>query len=126
MSAEMTVPDIQNLSGISSGSQAEQVKIVQSAQLVDSSSRPLMAEEEQSQQQPSREEVANIVVELNSLAQNLQRSLMFSVDEKSGETFVKVLDKETEETIREIPSQAIRDIKAKLGETVGLLFKDSS
>jgi flagellar protein FlaG len=70
-------------------------------------------------------EVENVVMDLNNLVQNLQRDLLFSVDEKSGDTFVKVLDKETEEVIREIPSKEIRQLKARLEETAGIIFKDS-
>jgi flagellar protein FlaG len=62
---------------------------------------------------------------MNSVAQNLQRDLLFSVDEKSGGTFVKVIDKETEEVVREIPSKEVREIKARLEEVAGLIFKES-
>jgi len=70
-------------------------------------------------------EVENVVSDLNGMVQNLQRDLLFSVDEKSGDTFVKVLDKETEEVIREIPSKEIRELKARMEETAGIIFKDS-
>ena len=72
-----------------------------------------------------KKEVENVVSDLNGMVQNLQRDLLFSVDEKSGDTFVKVLDKTTEEVIREIPSQEIRALKARLEETAGIIFKDS-
>ena len=62
---------------------------------------------------------------MNSVAQNLQRDLLFSVDEKSGGTFVKVIDKETDEIVREIPSKEIREIKARLEEVSGMIFQDS-
>ena len=71
------------------------------------------------------EEVGSVVTELNSLAQNMQRDLLFSVDEKSGDTIIKVLDRETEEVIREIPSKELREVKARLQETAGIIFKDS-
>ncbi len=124
MSAEMTIPDIQGFSTTNANS-VEQVNDVQPAKLVGETFNP-EGQKQNTSSSLKREEVDDIVVELNSLAQNLQRSLLFSVDEKSGQTFVKVLDKETDETIREIPSKEIRDIKAKLGETIGLIFKDSS
>ncbi len=119
MSTELTIPDIQVFSAT-----AKQVNNVEPANLIGSVAKSV--EQQDQSGAPKRDEVDDIVVELNSLAQNLQRSLMFSVDEKSGQTFVKVLDKDTDETIREIPSKEIRDIKAKLGETIGLIFRDSS
>ncbi|NNJ92429.1 MAG: flagellar protein FlaG [Gammaproteobacteria bacterium] len=70
-------------------------------------------------------ELESAVTELNSVAQNLQRDLLFSVDEKSGGTFVKVIDKETDEIVREIPSKEVREIKARLEEVAGLIFRES-
>jgi flagellar protein FlaG len=70
-------------------------------------------------------EVNAVVTKLNSMAQNMHRELQFSVDEKSGDTIIKVLDKETDEVIREIPSKEMREVKARLQETVGVIFKDS-
>ena len=70
-------------------------------------------------------DIEEVVTDLNGLVQNLQRDLLFSVDEKSGDTVVRVLDKETEEVIREIPSKEIRELKARLEETAGVIFKDS-
>ena len=66
-----------------------------------------------------------VVSELNNLAQNLQRDLQFSIDDKSGESFVTVRDTETKEVIREIPSKELRDLKERLEETAGIIFKDS-
>lgn len=71
------------------------------------------------------DEVDNVVVELNSLAQNLQRDLLFSVDDKTGDTIIKVTDRQTEEIVREIPSAEIRAVRARLQETAGVIFKDS-
>jgi len=70
-------------------------------------------------------ELSNVVSNLNSLAQDLHRDLLFSIDDKSGETIVKVVDNETDEVIREIPSKDLRELKARLEETSGIIFKDS-
>jgi flagellar protein FlaG len=81
---------------------------------------------EQAEEKPlDAKEVDTVVTELNSMAQNMHRELLFSVDEKSGDTIIKVLDKETDEVIREIPSKEMREVKARLQETVGIIFKDS-
>ena len=83
------------------------------------------AQEQQSEKPISNEELESVVTEMNSVAQDLQRDLLFSVDEKSGGTFVKVIDKETDEVVREIPSREVREIKARLEEVAGLIFKES-
>ncbi len=83
-------------------------------------------QQEAEQKEPLKtEELDDVVVELNDLAQNLQRDLQFSVDDKSGDTIIKVYDKQTEEIVREIPSAEIRAIKARLQDTAGVIFKDS-
>lgn len=57
--------------------------------------------------------------------QNLQRALQFSVDEESGETVVKVVDAETKEVIRQIPSEEVLAIANRLRSTAGVLLAES-
>ena len=47
------------------------------------------------------------VEDLNDYAQKVGRNLKFSVDDASGKTVIKVMDSETGEVIRRIPSQKI-------------------
>ena len=101
--------------------QVQTLNKLQSAE--ESSSLPSSVQK--SDEKITNEELESVVTEMNSVAQNLQRNLLFSVDENTGGTFVKVVDKETEETVREIPSKEIREIKARLEEVAGLIFKDS-
>lgn len=48
--------------------------------------------------------------------------LQFSVQEKSGRTVIKVMDKTNSEVIREIPSRTVQALAAKIDEVLGLLF----
>ncbi len=89
----------------------------ESADLVEKFDRELPVDESEAEQ---------VVVQLSELAQNLRRDLLFSVDQKNGGTILKVVDRETEETIREIPSEDIRRIKERMREVSGLLFRDST
>ena len=59
---------------------------------------------------------------LSTHVQNLQRSLLFSVDRASGETIVRVVDSETHEVIRQIPSQELLAIEERLRSTAGVLL----
>lgn len=61
---------------------------------------------------------------LSAHVQNLQRSLQFSVDKGSGETVVRVIDTETKELIRQIPSEELLVIAARLRETAGVLLQE--
>lgn len=56
--------------------------------------------------------------------QNLHRSLHFSVDQDSGETVVRVVDTETQEVIRQIPSEEILAIADRLRSSAGVLLAE--
>jgi len=57
----------------------------------------------------NREKLEEAVRELNAHVQNIQRDLQFSVEEDLGlgRAVVKVLDTETREVIRQIPSEEV-------------------
>ncbi len=71
-------------------------------------------------------EAEEIVVELSKMVQNLQRDLVFSLDSKNGSTILRVVDRETEDIIREIPSEDIRRIRERMKEFSGILFKETT
>ena len=65
------------------------------------------------------EDVSQVVVNLNNYVQNTQRSLNFSVDDETGRTVIKVIDTETQETIRQIPSEEIVALAQKMLKNIG-------
>lgn len=72
-------------------------------------------------------ELEAAVSALNEHAQQLQRALQFSVDDQSGRTVIKVVDRETKEVIRQIPSEETLQIAARLrAATAGLLVSDKA
>lgn len=52
-----------------------------------------------------QENVEAAVAQMNKYIQSTQRDLHFSYDKASGETVVKVLDRSTQEVIRQIPDE---------------------
>ena len=48
--------------------------------------------------------------------------LQFSVHQSTGRTMVKVVNRDNEQTIREVPSEKILNLAAKLDEMIGILF----
>lgn len=58
------------------------------------------------------------VTKLNNYVQNVQRNLSFSVDKDSGQTVVKVYDVQTNELIRQIPSDESLKLAASISEQV--------
>jgi len=55
------------------------------------------------------------VAQMNEYIQSTQRDLQFNYDPDSGQTVVKVLDRSTQEVIRQIPDE----IFLRLAETLG-------
>ena len=78
----------------------------------------------------SQEELELAVVDLNNHMQNVQRDLLFSVDDSSGRTVVQVVNSTTAEVIRQMPTEeALRisqRIKEQTGDLSGLIFKASA
>jgi flagellar protein FlaG len=66
--------------------------------------------------------VKETVDEMNAFLQSMQRNLSFSVDEESGEKLISVKDSETEEVIRQIPSEELLVLRKKMDDVVGILF----
>jgi flagellar protein FlaG len=60
---------------------------------------------------------------LNNDMKALHRvGLQFSVHEDTGQTVVRVVDKDTGKLIRQIPPQELLDLAAKLEDMMGMLF----
>ena len=57
---------------------------------------------------PELPELERLAESISQFAQSMNRDLTFSVHEASGKTVVKVLDGETKEIIRQIPSEEFR------------------
>jgi len=66
---------------------------------------------------------------LNSTAEDLERislvfdkKLQFVVDHRSKEVIVKVIDRETDKVIKELPPEELQRLHRNLKDTIGLLF----
>lgn len=80
-------------------------------------------------------ELSEKVNEINDIIRSVQRDLAFNIDEDSGKTVIRVIDSESGELIRQIPSEKVLAIATHLRDfqedTVsgseigqGLLFSD--
>ncbi|MCP9760009.1 flagellar protein FlaG [Aquitalea sp. S1-19] len=63
---------------------------------------------------------------VNKLVSAYSSELKFSVDEDTGIDVVKVIDKETDQVIRQMPSEEMLKIAQSLDKIVGVLFKDKA
>lgn len=83
-------------------------------------------------QQPNdaRQEMVEAVERLSDYVQHMSRDLQFSVDEESGKTIVRVLDSETGDIIRQIPSDELLAISKAIAENMeslsGLLLDNQA
>lgn len=79
----------------------------------------------------SKEQLREAMSKVSSYMQNVQRNLNFSIDESTGQTVVKVIDAESEEVIRQFPSEEMlalaRHLSEMNGESVsGLLMQSKA
>jgi flagellar protein FlaG len=68
------------------------------------------------------ERLVGVAERLNERMRDMQRSLQFSVDDDSGRIVVKVIDRETDEVIRQIPSEEILAMMKHINDIDGLIF----
>ncbi len=66
----------------------------------------------------SRVEMDNAIRSLNESVQNIQRGIEFSIDEESGRSVVKVVDRESGEVIRQLPSEDALAVSRQIKEFV--------
>ncbi len=68
------------------------------------------------------EEMEQTASRLNEIAQTIKRDLRFSVDDNSGDVVIKVVDRKTEEVIRQIPEEHVLAIRENIESLKGILF----
>ncbi len=73
-----------------------------------------------------KEPLEDVVSDLNKLVRELHRELRFSVDKDSGDTVIKVIDRETDEVVRQIPSEELIHLRKRLQDAAGVFFQDSA
>ncbi len=71
-------------------------------------------------------ELNSAVEAVNQMLDPLARGLQFSVDVTTGKTIVKLVDKETNEVIRQMPSREMLAIARALDRVQGLLLRDQA
>ena len=67
-------------------------------------------------------DIKQAVRDLNTYVQSLRRDLHFTIDDESGKTIIKVMDPESGEMIRQIPSEELLAIARTLQQAQGLLL----
>ncbi|MDR1047235.1 MAG: flagellar protein FlaG [Treponema sp.] len=69
-------------------------------------------------------ELSEAVAELERVSSAFNKRLQFVVDHRSKEITVKVIDKETDKVIKELPPEELKRLHSALKETIGFLFDE--
>jgi flagellar protein FlaG len=62
--------------------------------------------------------------QINGYLESTHRGLRFSIDDDSGRTIVRVVDTETDEVVRQIPSKEMLALIRHFSEMTGKIFDD--
>lgn len=71
-------------------------------------------------------DVEKAVKKLNEFTGMVAQDILFSIDEESGKTIVKVVDSQTKEILRQLPSEEALDIAKSLEKMPGLLIHEKA
>ena len=75
---------------------------------------------------PSVESLRETVGMINEMMQSSNTSLNFSVDPKSEEVVIRVMDSQTQTLVRQIPSEEALKLAEYMRGVVGILFDKSA
>jgi len=98
----------------------------QETRSVTNATRGDASRERNRREQPSEEQVKSAVEQLNEFVQSSTSNLQFSVDAESGMRIIKVVDPETKDVIRQIPSAEAVEIAKAIGKLQGLLIRQTA
>jgi flagellar protein FlaG len=82
--------------------------------------KPLESQNEAKEK--NEEKISEAVDKLNKTAVIFDRSLRFQVHDKTHRTMVSVVDITSDKVIRQIPSEEVLDLVAKMDDYLGLIF----
>ena len=82
----------------------------------------VLAKQAEKDQVSKTEQMEQTASRLNEIAQTIQRELKFSVDDNSGDVVITVVDRKTDEVIRQIPEDHVLAIRENIESLKGILF----
>ena len=70
------------------------------------------------------QEVAETVEALNSVMQQMQRGISFQVDDQSGRSVIQVIDRDSGDVIKQMPSEDLLKLINHMQEMQNILFDE--
>jgi flagellar protein FlaG len=83
--------------------------------------RQEIREEAKPQETISRDNLQHKIEAMNKFIQPISTSVKFEFHEKLNEYYVKIIDSNTSETVKEIPSKKFLDMYASMAEHMGII-----
>ena len=71
---------------------------------------------------PSPQQVEHAVEQIRQVVTAMAQNLRFSIDQGSGKTVIRVVDTQTKEVVRQIPTEEALSLSQALGRMHGLLL----
>jgi len=68
--------------------------------------------------------IHSAAADLQRISHAFNKKLQFVVDHRSNEVIVKVIDKETDKVIKELPPEELQRLHRNIKEAIGLLFDE--
>ncbi len=125
------VPILKIATNVLGGSCMSVERVSQKSFLYDHDSYPkrehAAANQAQSEQNDSpvpKIELEKAVKKMNEFIKPVETSIQFELHEELNEYYVKVINKETEEVIREIPPKKLLDMYAAMAELIGIIINE--
>lgn len=110
----MDVGNVTSIAGLGSIERAQGVRPVVGG------SAPGQATADQQQDSKSLD---SAVSDIQSFVQGIRRNLNFSIDDTTGEVVVKVIDAESGKVVRQMPSEEVLKLAARLDDIRSLMFE---
>lgn len=79
-----------------------------------------VSEQKEKPQQVNRSTTSD----LQGIGQVFNRRLQFEVDQNSNQVIVKVIDKETDKVIKELPPEELQRLHKHIKQAIGLLYDE--
>ncbi len=87
---------------------------------------PPPAQKSEARDEPDAKTVRDAVERVKKFVESAASDVQFSVDEDSGIRVIKVVDKETKEVIRQMPSKEVVELAKALDKLQGLIIKQTA
>lgn len=73
---------------------------------------------------PNKDQLDEVIESMNAFMQPSHTSLKFELHEKLNDYYVTIIDDDTKEVVREVPSKKMLDIYAAMKEFMGLVIDE--